>query len=420
MFTRKAWSDRLGDTKGLKETILFVTIILDPHFLLKFLCSISDSMALVSILRHFRAQLVKASEENWEIIGNHPDLQGLHWFTYLCESCGYPDIQSGLDQILSVITHLLELLNSVSNTEYIAVIRQAFSHLLSPDSDDYLKQLRVLESLLRLPGIPQAKIRFVAAIERVVGVFGEKENKPDPTMFDVLDVRKQRDIARKEANALQEIASKKKEPIWEDPRTLVLTPDVAIELGLGEADVALFEKITDVQYKWKLARWKAFLPERLHNDANGTLEEIDQMNRTYREINVLLDKAYDARTKAKNLSRLLMQLLNVPRNPWRGRDGSLGSRDNEKPQNKYKFVLKSMNIEICKMLLQMRNTMMFDPPMSVYHEEKCMYDTEESMARKKANHEKYMARMKEDHEEHLKEMISLMKENASILERGSD
>ena len=296
------------------EMIIFVTIILDIIFILELICCSNDQEGYLIIIRYFSERLQRFAENDWKICEN-PEF--LPWLKYLCALWGYQDVRTCL-------CYILEGLSSISNTEDLFLVSEKFRQQISSGAvgvgvckDEYLKQLGLFEAQLKIPKMKEAKGNLEVAIRRFICLIEQKKNDlPDRSKFDVLEVRQLRNEARIHANELTE--------------------------------------------KAKLAR-RDYVKSR--RSKLGTPEETNQVNEQYKTLmNIARTNANDATTKAKDLSRLLMHLVEVPTSPWRPEGQKLGSRYKPLPSNQsHEFARTRMNIEISKILLRIRNTMMFIP-----------------------------------------------------------
>lgn len=293
------------------EMIIFVTIILDIIFILELICCSNDQKGFLIIIRYFCERLQRFAEDDWKVCEN-PEF--LPWLKYLCALWGYQDVRTCL-------CYILEALSSISNTEDLCLVSEKIRQKISSVAvykDEYLKQLGLFEDQLKIPKMKEAGENLGVAIKRFIdGIIEQKKNDlPDRSKFDVLEVLKLRNEARVYANELTE--------------------------------------------KAKSARCDYVKSRRLKF---GTPEETNQVNEHYKTLmNIARTNANDATTKAKELSRLLMQLLEVPISPWRPSGQKLGSRYKPLPSNQsHEFARTRMNIEISKILLRIRNTMMFIP-----------------------------------------------------------
>lgn len=295
------------------EMIIFITLIQDIIFIRELICCSNDQEGILIIIRYFCERLQRFAEDDWKVCEN-PEF--LPWLKYLCALWGYQDVRSCL-------SYILEALSSISNTEDLCLVSEKFRQKISSVcvgvcKDEYLKQLGLFEDQLKIPKMKEVKRNLEVAIKRFIdGIIEQKKNDlPDRSKFDVLEVLKLRNEARIHANELT--------------------------------------------VKAKSARCDYVKSRRLKF---GTPEETNQVNEHYKTLmNIARTNANDATTKAKELSRLLMQLLEVPISPWRPKGQKLGSRYKPLPSNQsHEFARTRMNIEICKILLRMRNTMMFLP-----------------------------------------------------------
>ena len=310
----------------------FVGIILDVQFLNKLIEMLKDyPIHIRTVFKYLHWRLRQFASDDWKICEDICETSP----KYLRDSKGYPDIESFL-------VHMLSAFDTRTFSKFLEKIAESSDEYLNLH-DDYERWTSVGVKQV-LHSLPLAMKRLEKALEKPI-------QKDLGDNIDRIDLVKQRDRARQSANEATEIASAYRQSLYD--RRILPVWHCPSDIKISENDLLILRKwILRMERYWRARRmrWTKCMDQSYLQCLKDCIEA--------ETLSLVAEKA---RAEAKAISRFCMEVFKVPIHPWRKIE-SLGSRKNPLPPSRgsIKLAHDNMQVNLEKMLYQIRHTMMFD------------------------------------------------------------